>query len=237
MKDQYFADVGDYGKYGLLRFLATQGISIAVNWYLTPNDPSSNDGKFRSYLKKESNSSYDQELFNALREIKDIRGFQVRSLIPNAVYYDRTIPVTDGLPRREILEERAMWHKLAQVTCKEAALVFVDPDNGLREGRPTARKDALKFVYASEICDYYDAGQDVVYCCHKGRRKPDHWKQAKHIMKAHCPDAALMGVTYHRGTQRSYVFVVHPEREEQYRSMVKAFLETPWKDMFTEEPI
>ena len=34
MKNQYFGDIGDYGKYGLLRWLAGQGLSIAVNWYL-----------------------------------------------------------------------------------------------------------------------------------------------------------------------------------------------------------
>ena len=32
MKNQYFGDVGDYGKYGLLRFIAKRGVSIAVNW-------------------------------------------------------------------------------------------------------------------------------------------------------------------------------------------------------------
>ena len=35
LKNQYFGDVGDYGKYGLLRHIANNGIKIAVNWYLT----------------------------------------------------------------------------------------------------------------------------------------------------------------------------------------------------------
>ena len=49
MKNQYFGDVGDYGKYGLLRFIAKRGVTIAVNWYLTPDDQS-NDGHIRGYL-------------------------------------------------------------------------------------------------------------------------------------------------------------------------------------------
>ena len=49
------------------------------------------------------------------------------------------------------------------------------------------------------------------------------------------PDAVLMGVTYHRGTQRSYIFMVHPERKEMYRKLLKGFLETVWKDCFTDE--
>ena len=52
-----------------------------------------------------------------------------------------------------------------------------------------------------------------------------------------CPDGELMGITYHRGTQRSYVFVIHPAREKQYRILLKSFLETAWSDCFTEEII
>ena len=47
----------DYGKYGLLRFLANNGINIAINWYLTPND-----GKMRRF---------DPEFFDLLREMLD----------------------------------------------------------------------------------------------------------------------------------------------------------------------
>lgn len=57
LKNQYFGDVGDYGKYGLLRFLANNGINIAINCYLTPND-----GKMRRF---------DPELFDLLREMLD----------------------------------------------------------------------------------------------------------------------------------------------------------------------
>ena len=93
----------------------------------------------------------------------------------------------------------------------------------------------MKFVYSSEVTDYYERGQDVVYYCHKGRRTDAQWEQAKHIMKEYCPSAALMGVTYHRGTQRSYIFVVHPEHEKTYRNLIKGFLRTAWNDCFTDE--
>ena len=36
MKSQYIGDIGDYGKYGLLRFLESNGIRLGVNWYMTP---------------------------------------------------------------------------------------------------------------------------------------------------------------------------------------------------------
>lgn len=38
MKNQYFGDVGDFGKYGLLTALASNEIKLGVNWYLTQDD-------------------------------------------------------------------------------------------------------------------------------------------------------------------------------------------------------
>ena len=55
------------------------------------------------------------------------------------------------------------------------------------------------------------------------------------------PDAAFMGLTFHRGTQRSYIFICHPEQAEQYRSLLSEFMKTEWgganekKPPFTEE--
>ena len=66
MKNQYFGDVGDYGKYAMLRFLAKNGVSIAINWYLTLDD-NSNDGKFISYLDDEKMKNYDPQLFDVLK--------------------------------------------------------------------------------------------------------------------------------------------------------------------------
>src|SRR5689334_17138573 len=46
MKHQYFGDVNDYRKYGLLRSIQKEaGLRVAVCWMLTPNDGRS-DGKF-----------------------------------------------------------------------------------------------------------------------------------------------------------------------------------------------
>ncbi len=242
MKNQYFGDVGDYGKYGLLRFIANRGVSIAVNWYLTPNDKS-NDGHIRGYLANDRNRKYDPELFDVLRKMgvqKNVGRFAERGMIPGAIYFDDIVQpmnTDSSLTVTDKRLERERWHQQALEGCDGAELVFMDPDNGMRAGSPTARKDAQKYVYASEAYSYYNRGQDVVYYCHKGRRTEPQWEKAKCIMLEWCPDAAMLGLTYHWGTQRSYIFVLHPEKEEFYRTLLKDFLETAWKDYFTEEPI
>lgn len=44
MQNRYVGDIGDFGKLGLLRQLHKTGLSIGVNWYLTPDETHNGDG-------------------------------------------------------------------------------------------------------------------------------------------------------------------------------------------------
>ena len=52
MQDNYIGDIGDYGKYGLLREVCAEALSLSVNWYkVVPKKVGKqDDGKFISYL-------------------------------------------------------------------------------------------------------------------------------------------------------------------------------------------
>lgn len=70
MKDQYFGDINDYRKYGLLRTLAGAGLSVGVCWLLTPDD-GGGDGQLRSYLTKPWRwRQYDPELYDRLQRLR-----------------------------------------------------------------------------------------------------------------------------------------------------------------------
>lgn len=237
MKNQYFGDVGDFGKYGLLRYLASNGIRIAVNWYLTPDD-GSNDGKHVTYLEKDEMQRYDPELFDILKEMlqagqRDVLAFEARAMIPNAIYYNQLLHA-EGNSRKEKKDYRICWHQGALSVCREADLVFLDPDNGACEKEPESANDSIKYCYADEIADYYAAGQDVVYYCSKGRRTYEQWEYTKNLMKRRIPDAKLAIITFHKGTQRSYIFVLHKESFRKYMELIKKFLRQ-WSKVFTEE--
>ena len=251
MKNQYFGDIGDYGKYGLLKFLGERDVKIAVNWYLTKDEKNKpGDGKFTDYLEQENErkySKYDPDLFTTLKEMvlpepknRDVKQFERKNAIPSAIYYHGQLNLRDLKTAAERKAHRDEWHRKALITCEEADLVFLDPDNGLME-KPKYTKTAEKYIFPCEVAAYYKRGQNVVYYCHKGRRKPDPWESYKQYMMHCLPDASFMGLTFHRGTQRSYIFICHPEQAEQYRSLLSEFLKTEWgganenKAPFTEE--
>jgi hypothetical protein len=50
VKNSYVGDIGDFGKYGLLRILGKTGLSLGVVWHLTPDEQEHEDGRFTDYL-------------------------------------------------------------------------------------------------------------------------------------------------------------------------------------------
>lgn len=240
MKNQYVGDVGDYGKYGLLRYLANHGVRIGVNWYLTEND-TSNDGRFTNYLEKPAERKYDPDLYDALKEIAFLRDKSVQmveeaDLMPGAVYYHEVLKCASDKPKvREI--NRILWFNNSKMMLGDAELIFADPDNGLTENKTAKTKDSEKYVLPWEIEAYYKSGKNVVYYCHKGRRKWEAWEEAKLTMKKHLPDAQILVMTYHKGTQRSYIFVIHPDDYQKFVKLLSGFERTAWRGVFTREAV
>ena len=72
MQDRYAGDIGDYGKFALLRAMEAQGLTVGVNWYLSKTLPSEihDDGKYRIPSQYEK---LDPGLSAALNRIFDLR--------------------------------------------------------------------------------------------------------------------------------------------------------------------
>ena len=240
MKNQYVGDIGDYGKYGLLRFLASYGIKIGVNWFLTENDGST-DGKFTTYLKNPADRVYDPELFDALQNIADhpdktIKMIEQAGIIPGAEFYGELLKGS-SLEADAREWNRRLWFNNSTLMLGNAELIFADPDNGISYRKSARTKDSEKFILPEDVAEYYNSGRNVVYYCHKGRRKQEAWEQAKAEIRNHIRDAQILAVTFHRGTQRSYIFVLHPDCYMRYEKIITAFLDSEWGSMFTWENV
>lgn len=248
MKNQYFGDIGDYGKYALLRHLADAGIGVGINWYLTDGDDS-NDGKMTKYLKSEDSSlrSLDEGLFDSLRRLviiekrRNVKASEKEALINNAIYFHDILDIKDKGSIAEKRLYREEWHNRAMSALKAASLIYFDPDNGIADEKVSAKKNSVKYLLTGEAADYYNAGHDIVYYCHKGRRKEKAWEDYKRILKegkngSISQDAWLTALTYHRGVQRTFIFAIHPERRERYETLINSFAEK-WHEHFEIETI
>lgn len=164
MKHQYFGDVNDYKKYGLLRiFQRESGLRLAVCWMLTPDDGRT-DGKFTSYLREGSKwRHYDAELFDILAETvpsgRNLRHVGRHDLLRGSILIEQIVPDNRAL---RVDYFREIQHKFS-----DAALVFFDPDNGIEiPSRPPGRKDSSKYIAWNEITATYFSGRSLLIYQH-----------------------------------------------------------------------
>ncbi len=173
MKNQYFGDVNDYRKYGLLRLLAGQGgLSTAVCWMLTPDDGRS-DGRFTEYLRQpERWRAHDPALFDALGEMvarpegRDIALAGEVDILPAARFFVRTL--------RDDFQSRRRYFEVFWSVAEGCDLIFFDPDNGLEvQSRPLGCKGSSKYLYWAELEQAFLRGYSVLVYQHYRREKRD----------------------------------------------------------------
>jgi len=130
MKNQYFGDINDYKKYGLIRILSGFGKhKTAVCWMLTP-DCGSTDGKFTDYLSKPFKyRNYNPALFDALDnavntyKIRNVSHARDLDILPNAVFFE------DNL--YDYSTQRKHYFEKFRKISTNADLIFFDPDHGI----------------------------------------------------------------------------------------------------------
>ena len=166
MKDQYFGDINDYRKYGILRALQSKGRgTLLVAWMLTPDDDS-RDGEFRSYLEDPATwKCYDRELFASMRgllrsaPVPKVSLMEKAGLLPNTLYYSKVVP-----DKRDL---RDAWRRGLLDATRNADLVFVDPDNGIEvPSKPIGRRGSSKYVAWQEIQALWQGGCSILIYQH-----------------------------------------------------------------------
>ena len=107
MKNQYFGDINDYRKYGLIRALTGHGtLSSMICWMLTEDDDRPDGGKLDYLLKPNPWRGFDEELFDTIREAvvaegeRCVRIAKEKDIIPGADYYE-TLLTDDEIERTE----------------------------------------------------------------------------------------------------------------------------------------
>jgi len=171
MKNQYFGDVNDYIKYGLLRALSNGGkVSLSVCWMLTLND-GRNDGKFTDYLQKpEKWRKFDPTLFDQLREHFDNSSYRNISVIESSPLLPNT-RFNNNLLTDDAIERQRYFEKFLEFS-KSVVIVFFDPDNGLEvKSKRCGNKGSNKYLYWNELVATTKAGHSALIYQHYPREK------------------------------------------------------------------
>lgn len=174
MKDQYFGDVNDFRKYGLLRALAVSGgLRLGVCWMLTEGD-NRTDGNLLGYLTKPKEFRHrDPQLFDWLKQViaveKDRRTARIEgaALLGAAVFQSKILNDRHS-DRLEYFSDCA-----DRLACCD--LIFFDPDMGLEVSKPRGRKLSCQYLYWDEAKATFETGASVLIYQHFPRQKREEY--------------------------------------------------------------
>ena len=256
MQDRYTGDVGDFGKYGLLRSLtgiypaAEPELSLGVVWYLTDeaivrSDPEG-DGRHIGYLAADKVGAFrskDPELYDGLGDLvtandRRVAAVRERGLLGGgAVFYEEPLRTSElGVDRQSRLADRESWLNGALDATGGCEVVFLDPDNGLeaRSIRPQ-HKRAPKYVYLSEIEPFVARGQTVLIYHHLGRTG-SHQTQISNWAQKLSDELVLStepaALRFSGGTGRAYFVLGAIEHARVIDGRLRTFLSGSWGELF-----
>lgn len=191
MKNQYFADINDYLKYGLLRCFAAAGLRVGICWMLTPDDGRS-DGHKIGYLSDPKRwRDFDPHLFDSLaaairKNSRRVRHFQNSGLLPNACFSNTFVP--DEQPSRK------RWLTKSLRRLGEMDVLFFDPDNGMEvQSTPCGKKGSCKYLFWGEVEVAWAQGASLLIFQHFSRENRDsHVSRLTKQLRKLAPSSTVM---------------------------------------------
>lgn len=261
MQNRYVGDVGDFGKYGLLRHLTGQretppsdlDLSLGVVWYLYPDESHNADGKYTGYLNDTpaNHSRFracDPDLYDTMRLLvkagcRNILAVQrSRTLPSDTLYYEPSLSFPRQMPRSDREAARANWFAGSLDATADADMIFVDPDNslsdpanGISASIDPLRKTGPKYVFIADLLRFFERGQSLIVYHHLGRRGTA-VQQAVRVAESlkaslDLPDLPR-SLLYHRGSSRAYFIVPQERHKHTLETRLSDLFRSPWDSHF-----
>lgn len=172
MQDRYVADVGDFGKFQLFRYLFNYdespmfGKVLSQIWFLHDGEgEENNDGRYIDYFERMMGS--DEYLESSLMDLlmrnkREVGELEKLKLLKNARFFYDNVP--------KALEDRYLWLNRALMFSSRSQIVAVAPDNGMALRCKRAEKSfefltlsshytqkvyPHKYIFADEISYFY----------------------------------------------------------------------------------
>ena len=224
MKDQYFGDINDYRKYGLLRaIIRVCGLRLMIAWMLTPDDGST-DGKFISYLEHPGKwSRHDPVLFQKIKELlapglkRRVSLIENSNLLPKTEFFSCRVPDTAS--------SRSSWFSSLTQRTQGSDFVFLDPDNGLEvKSKAYGGKGSSKFLYWREVETLWASGKSLLIYQHFIREKRLKFIQRMlEVLRNATPDSFVEAFSTPHVV---FLMALRPEHQEFHEKIVRSVQES-----------
>src|SRR5271169_3996321 len=248
MQNRYVGDVGDYGKYALLRSLCgietRSSTHLGVIWCLFPNEDFNNDGKHIAYLRDPQFAQLDSDLHVALAKII-FEGRRIISAVcdcgclpESTVFCSEPISIPQGMRAgsRERIRHRNAGLQACLHETRACELVFFDPDNGLEVASvPKRHRKAGKYIYWDELMPFWRRG-NALLIYHHLNRTVSAARQVAEIADRFAVEldkATIVPLVFRRGSSRVF-WLIHQGDDlgRELESRAAALLNGGWSRHF-----
>ena len=244
VQDRYFGDIGDFAKFGLLRGIVANdpALRLCVLWYLVPDESNTNDGRHITYLERSSKNlkrfrPCDPVLYDKLGELvragkRTVSSVAENSLLPpETVYHDQPLSYR-GVRNGDRRTHRERWLAAAHQVADPAAVVFLDPDNGLEVGCDRHDGEGPKYAFYDDLRAISQAAKTLIIYQHSNRDGSfSEQVQARFSAlqgKLGRPAEALFTLRWRRISARASIFVLADGHGVIIHERLRALLAGPW---------
>ena len=228
MQDRFVGDIGDFGKYGLLRALtgihpeAEPRLSLGVVWYYR-------EEKGLDYLRKsEEYRTCDEELFSHLNKIVTGSTRTIYAIEESEILGGETTFYSTPIPQGK--NNRSNWISAAMASMQEKDIVFIDPDNGLSFGDGMSSKHAL----LSEVKQFYKRGQTIIIYQSFWHQTQDeqlaNWRE--NIHRVIHPEKTPRIIRFSPHRPRAFIILPAAKHADPIDERLAKMLKGPWHPHF-----
>ncbi len=172
MQDRYVADVGDFGKFQLFRYLFNNdesplnGKALSQIWFMHKGEgEENNDGRHIDYFERMvgTDEYLEHSLLDVImRDKREVTELENLKLLKNAKFFYEEVP--------KALEDRYLWLNMALTFSSKSQIVAVAPDNGMAlkcnrvekcfdlltlEKHYSQKVQPHKYIFADEVSYFY----------------------------------------------------------------------------------
>lgn len=251
VQDRNAGDVDNFLELGLLHWLVAPSfesppVRLGVSWYRVADESGDADGRHDEYLDPASESGaalrpLDPRLYDGLASVaasseRSVEALGASGVLPfDARMFDEELTFAGLETRTERAAFRVGWLSRALAELAGCALVYFDPDKGLRRSddkKPSWRPKAIKYAYFDELAPFVGRGQSVVVS-HDADPSNKVRKEVRRLMG----DAAeelriepLAAVRPHRGSHRLFLVLPVAAHRSHLERRLTALTGSPWAE-------